>query len=89
MALEQRVRLNLDQYVFTMAADVCADPLFYDVCSRMTEIHLADIGLEVQWTDVDARPRNHDERWGKSREYFTVPIYRLPLVYLSTSAPLK
>lgn len=65
------------------------NPLFYDVCSRMTEIHLADIGLEVQWTDVDARPRNHDERWGKSREYFTVPIYRLPLVYLSTSAPLK
>ncbi|KXN92459.1 Arginine N-methyltransferase 2 [Leucoagaricus sp. SymC.cos] len=60
------------------------NPLFYDVYSHISELHLADIGLGVQWSEVDVRPQKHDERWGKSREYFTVPIYRLPLAYLST-----
>ena len=82
-ALEQRV--CWDQYVLSMVANVCTDPLFYDVYSRIAEIHLTDIGLGVQWIDVDVRPQSYDERWAKSKEYFTAPIYRLPLAYLSTS----
>lgn len=63
---------------------VWTDPLFYDVYAHIVELHLADIGLDVQWSDVDVRPRKYEERWGRSREYFTVPVYRLPLAYLST-----
>jgi len=59
------------------------NPLFYDVYTHIAEFHLNDIGLEVQWSDIDVRPEKYEERWGKSREYFTVPIYRLPLARLS------
>ncbi|KAF5354660.1 hypothetical protein D9756_005333 [Leucocoprinus leucothites] len=34
------------------------NPLFYDVYSHISELHLADIGLDVQWSNVDARPQN-------------------------------
>ncbi len=40
-------------------------------------LHLSDVGLDVQWYDVDVS--NEDGRWGSSREYFTVPTYRLPI----------
>ncbi|KAF9450430.1 arginine methyl transferase [Macrolepiota fuliginosa MF-IS2] len=59
------------------------NPLFYDVYTYIAEHHLSDIGLDVQWSEVDVRPKKYGERWGKSREYFTVPIYRLPIAYLS------
>lgn len=60
------------------------DPLFYDVYTRISELHLAEIGLDVQWSDVDVRPPKYEERWARSREYFTLPTYRLPLAYLHT-----
>jgi protein arginine N-methyltransferase 2 len=63
---------------------VRTDPLFYDVYTRISELHLAEIGLDVQWSDVDVRPLQYEERWNKSREYFTLPNYRLPLAYLHT-----
>ncbi|PFH51521.1 hypothetical protein AMATHDRAFT_191242 [Amanita thiersii Skay4041] len=53
--------------------------LFYDVYTHIAELHLSDIGLDVQWYDVDVVPDSDPERWGKSREYFTVPFYRLPI----------
>ncbi|EKM81002.1 hypothetical protein AGABI1DRAFT_71703 [Agaricus bisporus var. burnettii JB137-S8] len=60
------------------------NPLFYDVYTRISELHLAEIGLDVQWSDVDVRPPKYEERWARSREYFTLPTYRLPLAYLHT-----
>ncbi|KAF9012370.1 arginine methyl transferase [Cyathus striatus] len=52
--------------------------LFYDVYTRISEVHLADLGIEVEWDDVDVIAEDV-EKWGKSREYFTVPTYRLPI----------
>ncbi|KAJ7178479.1 arginine methyl transferase [Mycena crocata] len=49
----------------------------YDVYTRVAEVHLADLGLDVKWSDVDVSQQKH--RWGDSRPYFTVPTYRLPI----------
>jgi len=57
---------------------VIVDALFYDVYTRISDLNLADIGLDVEWSDVDITT-DEEERWGKSREYFTMPIYRLPI----------
>ncbi|KAJ7924869.1 arginine methyl transferase [Mycena leptocephala] len=54
------------------------DATIYDVYTRVAEVHLADVGLNVKWSDVDVREQGH--RWGESRPYFTCPTYRLPLV---------
>ncbi|KAF8345874.1 hypothetical protein F5887DRAFT_963913 [Amanita rubescens] len=43
--------------------------LFYDVYTRIAELHLSDVGLDD----------GENNRWGSSREYFTVPTYRLPI----------
>ena len=46
------------------------DPLFYDVYTHVAELHLADVGLDVQWSDVeissedDSSPRG-ERRWKK------------------------
>ncbi|KAF8210331.1 S-adenosyl-L-methionine-dependent methyltransferase [Mycena galopus ATCC 62051] len=50
----------------------------YDVYTRVSEVHLADVGFNVMWSDVDVSDQG--DRWGNSRRYFTCPIYRLPLV---------
>ncbi|KAF8653583.1 hypothetical protein AX16_003861 [Volvariella volvacea WC 439] len=60
------------------------NPLFYDVYTHIAELHLADIGLDVKWSDVDVTS-NREERWGESREYFSVPIYRLPIANPSSN----
>ncbi|KAJ7096265.1 S-adenosyl-L-methionine-dependent methyltransferase [Mycena epipterygia] len=49
----------------------------YDVYTRVAEVHLADAGLDVKWSDVDVSEQRH--RWGNSRPYFTLPMYRLPV----------
>ncbi|KAJ7783236.1 arginine methyl transferase [Mycena metata] len=54
------------------------NPTVYDVSTRVAEVHLADAGFNVKWSDVDVGEQRH--RWGNSRPYFTCPIYRLPLV---------
>ncbi|KAF5370651.1 hypothetical protein D9758_001991 [Tetrapyrgos nigripes] len=52
--------------------------LFYDVYTHLAELHLSEVGVNVRWQDVQVY--NDDmERWGKTREYFTLPIYRLPV----------
>lgn len=45
--------------------------------TRVSELHLEDVGLAVEWTDVDV---NLDaETWGETRKYFSLPIYRMPV----------
>lgn len=53
------------------------DAFFYDIYTHISELHLVSVGLEVEWSDVDVAA--NDDRWGRSREYFSLPIYRLPL----------
>jgi protein arginine N-methyltransferase 2 len=57
------------------------DALFYDVYTRISEIHLEQIGLDVDWIDVDVTS-DDEERWLRSKEYFSLPFYRLPVVRL-------
>jgi protein arginine N-methyltransferase 2 len=58
-----------------------ADALFYDVYSKLSELHLAELGMDVAWADVRVADEDADGgRWGASRKYFTLPWYRLPVV---------
>ncbi|THU95644.1 arginine methyl transferase [Dendrothele bispora CBS 962.96] len=52
--------------------------LFYDVYTHLSELHLSEVGVNVKWQDVRV-DNDNTEKWGKTREYFTLPIYRLPL----------
>ncbi|KIY72417.1 hypothetical protein CYLTODRAFT_434786 [Cylindrobasidium torrendii FP15055 ss-10] len=56
--------------------------LFYDVSTLMAELHLSEVGINVEWTDVDVT-RDSRNRWGRTREYFTMPVYRLPIGKMS------
>ncbi|KAJ7647280.1 arginine methyl transferase [Roridomyces roridus] len=53
------------------------NPTIYDVYSRVAEVHLSDLGIDVKWSEVNVSQQRH--KWGNSRPYFTVPTYRLPL----------
>jgi len=53
------------------------NPLFYDVYTHVSELHLADVGVDVEWRDVDVS--GGKDRWGKTRQYFSLPLYRLPV----------
>lgn len=58
------------------------DPLFYDVYTHLSELHLSDVGVDVAWSDVDVTSTSEEttkDRWGDTREYFTLPVYRLPI----------
>ncbi|TFK25698.1 arginine methyl transferase [Coprinopsis marcescibilis] len=57
--------------------------LFYDVYTHVSELHLSDIGLDVEWSDVDVTD-DVEDRWGKSREYFRLPTYRLPVAIIKS-----
>ncbi|KAH9839535.1 S-adenosyl-L-methionine-dependent methyltransferase [Rhodofomes roseus] len=52
--------------------------LFYDVYTRVSDLHLADVGIDIEWTDVDVFEGGED-RWGETREYFAQRFYRLPV----------
>ncbi|KIK46916.1 hypothetical protein CY34DRAFT_344694 [Suillus luteus UH-Slu-Lm8-n1] len=56
--------------------------LFYDVYTRLSELHLADAGADIVWSDVDVSAQNDEERWGETRKYFSLPIYHLPIAKL-------
>lgn len=60
-----------------------SDALFYDVYTYVSELHLAEIGMDVEWSDVDVFA-NSEERWGKTREYFGRRLYRLPIAQMRT-----
>ncbi|TBU33924.1 arginine methyl transferase [Dichomitus squalens] len=51
---------------------------FYDVYRHVSDLHLADVGIDVEWSDVDVFEGDVD-RWGKTREYFAMRTYRLPI----------
>lgn len=56
------------------------DALFYDVYTRIAEIHLSEVGVDVQWFDVDVSyDASKENRWGNSRNYFSLPLYRMPI----------
>ena len=52
--------------------------MFYDVYRHVAGLHLADVGIDVEWSDVDVFEGDVD-RWGKTREYFAMRTYRLPI----------
>ncbi|KDQ21143.1 hypothetical protein BOTBODRAFT_25572 [Botryobasidium botryosum FD-172 SS1] len=54
------------------------NPTFYDVYTNLAELHLSDIGLKTSWSDVDVHA-GAEHRWGKTRDYFSLPLYRLPI----------
>lgn len=58
------------------------DALFYDVYTRLSELHLAEFGIDVEWSDVNVLAE--DDRWGKTRQYFDMPLYRLPIGKMRT-----
>ncbi|KAF8516042.1 arginine methyl transferase [Gautieria morchelliformis] len=53
--------------------------LFYDVYTQLSELHLKDAGVDIEWTDVDVEDDVAENRWGGTREYFKVRLYRLPV----------
>jgi protein arginine N-methyltransferase 2 len=61
---------------------VAADPLFYDVYGKLSELHLAELGMNVVWSEVRVDTDDDVERWGTTRKYFTMPWYRLPMAQM-------
>jgi protein arginine N-methyltransferase 2 len=59
--------------------------LFYDVYMHLTELHLSEIGVDVEWDDVDVVTPG-EVRWGNTREYFAMRFYRLPVCKLRHTA---
>ncbi|PCH43663.1 arginine methyl transferase [Wolfiporia cocos MD-104 SS10] len=59
--------------------------LFYDVYTHVSELHLADVGIDVEWSDVDVS-EGSEQRWGETREYFAQRLYRLPVGKMLTIA---
>ncbi|KAG6841891.1 hypothetical protein C0991_005621 [Blastosporella zonata] len=50
--------------------------LFYDVYTHISELHLCDVGIDIEWTDVDVSVELNKDRWGNSRNYFSLPFPR-------------
>jgi protein arginine N-methyltransferase 2 len=80
MAWAQPVRL-CSNFVF-YELNISTDALFYDVYTRLSELHLADAGADVVWSDVDVSAQKDEERWGETRKYFSLPVYHLPIAKL-------
>jgi len=53
--------------------------LFYDVYCKVSELHLAELGIDIQWQQLDVSEDVGVDRWGNSREYFTMRLYHLPV----------
>ena len=52
------------------------DATFYDVYTHLAELHLAEVGIDVEWADVDVAMEER-ERWGDTLGYFSQRLYRL------------
>lgn len=56
------------------------DPTIYSVSSSLAELHLEDVGLQVEWHDVLIPESMREEVWkGVRRRYWDLPGYRLPI----------
>jgi len=42
------------------------NPLFYDVYSLISDLHLSDVGFAVEWSDVDVSTEETAKRWAKT-----------------------
>jgi type IV protein arginine methyltransferase len=49
------------------------------VYTQLSELHLKDAGVDIEWNDVDIEDDVVENRWGSTREYFKVRFYRLPV----------
>jgi protein arginine N-methyltransferase 2 len=58
---------------------VATDAVFYDVYTKLVDINLSDLGLDVAWYDVDVEEKQGVDRWGRTREYFAMKLFRLPI----------
>ncbi|KAK7692775.1 hypothetical protein QCA50_004408 [Cerrena zonata] len=58
--------------------------LFYDVYTQVSEMHLADVGVNIEWSEVDVFADTTPATWGKTREYFAMRHYRLPIGKMRT-----
>jgi protein arginine N-methyltransferase 2 len=57
-----------------------SDPTIYSVSSNLAEMHLEDVGLSTEWTDVAIPESLREEVWkGVRRRYWDLPGYRLPI----------
>ncbi|KAG6869133.1 hypothetical protein C0993_001698 [Termitomyces sp. T159_Od127] len=68
--------------------------LFYDVYTHIAELHLSEVGIDVQWFDVDVSyDASKENRWGNSRNYFSLPLYLeggiLPAVSQTVAPPVS
>lgn len=63
---------------------VLADALFYDVYTNVSELHLSELGLNINWHQVDVIEKVGEDRWGTSREYFAMRFYQLPVGSMRT-----
>jgi len=57
-----------------------SDATIYAVSCGLAELHLEDVGLNVEWHDVTIPESQRSEVWkGVRRRYWDLPGYRLPL----------
>jgi hypothetical protein len=76
---EQRVRVFNVQYNRDMMLNTALlDASFYDVYTHLAELHLAAVGIDVDWVDVDVATQEA-VRWGETHGYFSMRLYRLPI----------
>jgi protein arginine N-methyltransferase 2 len=54
------------------------DATFYDVYTHLAELHLAAVGIDVEWEDIDVAMQEAI-RWGDTRGYFCMRLYRMPV----------
>jgi hypothetical protein len=56
-----------------------SDAVFYDVYSKLADMNLSDLNIEIAWDEVDVAEKQGVDRWGRTREYFSLRLYRLPI----------
>jgi protein arginine N-methyltransferase 2 len=54
------------------------DASFYDVYTHLADLHLAAVGIDVEWAEVDVATQEA-VRWGETQGYFSMRHYRLPI----------
>ncbi|ODN89667.1 arginine N-methyltransferase 2 [Cryptococcus wingfieldii CBS 7118] len=60
------------------------NPTIYAVASSLAELHLEDVGLNVEWHDVAIPESMREEVWKDvRRRYWDLPGYRLPIGKMS------
>ena len=67
-------------FLYGSKSMLMTDPTIYSVASALAELHLEDVGLNVNWHDVPISESLREEVWkGVRRRYWELPSYRLPI----------